>query len=86
VREAGVGGTGVREGGPGQRTVVGLAGLARGDDLGLPAELARVADAVRALGEAAAVDAGDVGSAGDGTGPQRSAGARDDEGRGDGPG
>ncbi|NLE72691.1 MAG: cytochrome c biogenesis protein ResB [Actinomycetales bacterium] len=86
VREAGVGGTGVREGGPGQRTVVGLAGLARGDDLGLPAELARVADAVRALGEAAAVVAGDVGSAGDGTAPQRSAGARDDEGRGDGPG
>lgn len=35
----------------GGRTVVALAALARGDDLGLPGELARVTDAVRALGE-----------------------------------
>ncbi len=35
----------------GGRTVVAFAALARGDDLGLPGELARVTDAVRALGE-----------------------------------
>ena len=34
----------------GGRTVVTFAALARGDDLGLPGELARVTDAVRALG------------------------------------
>lgn len=60
----------------GGRTVVAFAALARGDDLGLPGELARVADAVRGLG------AVDEGSADDGPvddGPV-------DEGRGDGPG
>ncbi len=41
----------------GGRTVVAFAALARGDDLGLPGELARVTDAVRALGEVPA-DAG----------------------------
>jgi cytochrome c biogenesis protein len=52
------------------RTVVSLAALARGDDLGLPGELARVTDAVRALGEA-----------GDASGPQDAVGAgRTDDG------
>ena len=41
----------VRAADHGGRTVVAFAALARGDDLGLPGELARVTEAVRALGE-----------------------------------
>jgi len=40
------------------RTVVAFAALARGDDLGLPHELERVTDAVRALGVADAQEGG----------------------------
>lgn len=63
----------------GGRTVVTFAALARGDDLGLPGELARVTDAVRALGVAG--EAGrDDGPGGGGPGDD----GRDDE-PGDGP-
>lgn len=40
----------------GGRTVVAFAALARGDDLGLPGELERVTDAVRALGTGSAAE------------------------------
>jgi cytochrome c biogenesis protein len=77
----------------GGRTVVAFAALARGDDLGLPGELARVTDAVRALGEVpddgeggpcgtGGAGVGLAGSAGSAGGTARPAG-RDDDGRDD---